>query len=171
MKEVLPHSLTEKHRATYARNVIAEPKVFQPTLLRPGRAKKNTLPSVKGQRGNKEKCSLKPTQSKPEALTRAGNGAPRFNQSAPLRVKGAKQFKPTSTLLEVGLTTRPKGGRHTKTSKRRPTVQKNCLSSRGHGVRLELPRNEHPGEGLVRRGGESRDHHHIEQYWWSPPPF
>ena len=128
MKEVLPHSLTEKHRATYARNVIAEPKVFQPTLLRPGRAKKNTLPCVKRQRGDKEKCSLKPTQSKPEALTRAGNGVPRFNQSATLRVKSAKQFKPTSTLLEVGLTTRPKGGRHTKTSKKRPTVQKNCFS-------------------------------------------
>ena len=102
--------------------MIAVPEVFQPTQLRPGWAKKETLPSVQGQRGDKEESPPEPTQSEPKSLTRAGNGAPWFNQSAPLRVKGAKKFKPTCALWEVGLTTGPEGRRNAKTSKEGPTV-------------------------------------------------
>ncbi len=131
---VLKHSLPEENHATYARDVTAEPKVFQPALLRPGWAKEDTLPCVKGQRGDKEESPLEPTQCEPESLTRTGNGAPWFNQSAPLRVKRAKKFKPTRTLLEVGLATRSKGGRNAKTSKKSPTVQKNRFGRRGNGV-------------------------------------
>ena len=117
-----PHSLTEESHATYARDMVAVPEVFQPTQLRPGWAKKDTLPSVQGQRGDKEESPPEPTQREPKSLTRAGNGAPWFNQSAPLRVKGAKKFKPTCALWEVGLTTGPEGRRNAKTSKEGPTV-------------------------------------------------